>query len=92
VFRKSKDLNLSKKRFLLWSYLSGFRARSSRKTRRMPKMRGLVEAVSEMTRSTREMTTSVPSMMFQPLRRYVCSVNAIPLAITCQQNGIRVLS
>ena len=67
-------------------YLSGLRARSSRKTRRMPKIRGLVDAVSEMTRSTSEMNTKVPSMTFQPLRRQACSENAIPLAITCSHD------
>jgi len=49
---------------------SGRSVRSSRKTRRMPKIRGLfVSDMSTKAMSTSDINTRKPSMMFQPLLR-----------------------
>lgn len=66
------------------TYRRGRRVRRSLKTRRIPKMRGLLSADSEMRMSTREIPTRNPSIMFQPLFRYACCPITRPLASTCR--------
>jgi len=47
-------------------------------------MRGLCDADMDTMISTREMTTRQPSMMFQPLDRYVRRPHTKPSAHTCR--------
>jgi len=64
---------------------SGRRVRSRRNTRRTPKILGLLLAVSEMTMSSSETNTRMPSITFQPLLRYEWRPSTKPFATTCQQ-------
>jgi len=64
------------------TYRSGRSVRSSRNTRRIPKMRVLDAAVMETTMSMSEMSTRKPSITFQPLRKYELSSSKRPPAST----------
>ena len=50
--------------------LSGRSDRSSLKTRKIPKILGLDSLISDISRSTMEIVTSEPSMMFHPEVKY----------------------
>ena len=68
--------------------LRGRSVRRSRKTRRMPKLlRCPCGVVSDMNTSNSDTATSVPSITFQPLRRYACCPVIMPFAITCPQRN-----
>lgn len=62
---------------------NGRNERNKRKTRRMPKMRGLDWLSSDMSRSTIDMTTKTPSIIFQPDIKYALLPSNIPAATTC---------
>jgi len=62
---------------------SGRKVRRRRKTRKTPKILGLCLAVSEITMSSRDTNTRMPSITFQPLLRYEWRPSTKPFATTC---------
>lgn len=61
---------------------SGRNERNKRKTRRIPKMRGLEWLSSDISKSIIEIVTNEPSIMFHPELKYALGPLNIPVATT----------
>ena len=77
----SEYFSLSASRFGL-DLLHAFLARIVKLTLRMPKIRGLLDEITDIRRSTMDMITKDPSIMFQPDVKYASLPYSMLLAIT----------